>query len=191
MRALYLLRHSLTEANERRLYCGWADPPLSPAGRALAERLREERPLPGCELYASSGLRRADETLALLTGRETGLTLPDLREMSFGAFELHGYEELKGDAAYLAWIADESGAVACPGGESRAQFEARVLRGGAALLARPWDRALAVLHGGVVVRLMQAWFPGEARGFYDWQPAACHGYRVAFEGDAPRAFREI
>ena len=38
MRTLYLLRHSLTEANERRLYCGWTDLPLSPAGRALAEK---------------------------------------------------------------------------------------------------------------------------------------------------------
>jgi cysteine desulfurase/selenocysteine lyase len=33
MRALLLLRHSLTEANERRIYCGSTDSPLSERGR--------------------------------------------------------------------------------------------------------------------------------------------------------------
>lgn len=191
MRALILLRHSLTEANERRLYCGWTDLPLSPAGRALAEQLRTERTLPVCDSYVSSGLRRATETLDLLTGKTPDVLVPDLRESHFGAFELRTYEALKDDPDYLRWILDETGDVPPPGGESRNAFARRVRRGGAALLALPGESALAVLHGGVIARLMQAWFPGEGRGFYDWQPGACQGYRIEIAGGSPSSFSDI
>ena len=191
MRALYILRHSLTEANERRLYCGASDWPLSETGRALALRRREAMALPACELYVSSGLRRADETLALLAGREASVSLPDLQEMDFGAFEGLCYESLKADAAYLRWIEDETGEIACPGGESRDSFNARALRGGSALLAMKWHSALLICHGGVIVALMRAWFPQSPRGFYDWQPGPCAGYRIEFDGDMPTRFEEI
>lgn len=188
MRALYLLRHSLTEGNERRLYIGATDLPLSPAGVALAQARRAELDLPDYELYVTSGLRRADETLYCLTGRAPDVALPDLREMDFGAFEGRNYEHLKDDPNYSAWINDASGAVACPGGESREDFNARVQRSGASLLATPWRSALVITHGGVIVRLMADWFPGERRGFYDWQPEPCAGWRVRFDGIAPVDF---
>lgn len=191
MNALYLLRHSLTEANERRLYCGWTDLPLSAAGVGLALEARDARPLPRFDRCATSGLVRADETLRLLAGRDPDAVLPDLREMHFGSFEMLGYDDLKRDPDYLRWIDDGTGDVTCPGGESRSQFAERVLRGGRALLSLPGERALAVLHGGAIVALMCAWFPAEARGFYDWQPAPCRGYRVCIEGGIPASFEAI
>ena len=191
MNALILLRHSLTEANERRLYCGWTDLPLSEGGRALAEEVAQERALPACGCYVTSGMRRAEETLFLLTGRASDMQLPDLREMSFGRFEMHSYEQLRDDEDYLRWIGDEAGDVACPGGESRAQFKTRVLRGGEALLRLDADSALVVCHGGVIVNLMQAWFPGTQRNFYEWQPGACRGYRVQIEGGAPQKYEAL
>ena len=36
---ILLLRHGLTEANEKHLYCGSTDLPLSPAGRAALRRV--------------------------------------------------------------------------------------------------------------------------------------------------------
>lgn len=193
MRSLILLRHSLTEGNERRLYYGSTDLPLSPAGIALAEASARESPLPPCALYVTSGLRRADETLLLLTGRTPGLVLSDLREMEFGAFEMRGYEELKSDPDYQRWIADlmDEGRMPCPGGESQAQFQARVLRGGEELLRHDWQTALAVVHGGVIATLLAQWFPEEPRGFYDWQPAPCHGWRVEFDGAKSRSFQAL
>ena len=104
MSALFLLRHSLTEANERRLYCGWTDLPLSPGGQALCRDARAARPLPDCGHYVTSGLRRTEETLFLLTDHTPTLTLPDLREMHFGRFEMHSYEELKDDADYRRFL---------------------------------------------------------------------------------------
>ena len=191
MRTLYLLRHSLTEANERHLYGGSTDSPLTPAGRALAEARRRETPLPEAVLYASSGMARAEETLRLLTGHAPDLTLPGLREMAFGTFEMRGYDELKDDPAYVCWIEDQTGAIACPCGESANAFRARVLDAGSQLLARHEDSAVVVCHGGVIVNLMQAWFPGEDRSFYEWQPAACRGYRIVVTDGTATDFEAI
>ena len=62
---IVLLRHGLTEANEKHLYCGSTDLPLSPAGRAALRRL--EMPAPGTR-FISSGMRRCNETLEALFG---------------------------------------------------------------------------------------------------------------------------
>ncbi len=192
MRTLYMLRHSLTEANEKRLYSGATDLPLSPKGRAVAEAARKNRPLPVCDLYVSSGMKRADETLALMTGREADVAIPQLREMNFGRFELLDYETLKNDRDYVRWIEDADGLVRCPGGECTADFRARVLQGGEDLLAMEWNTACLVCHGGVIVNLMQAWFPLENKQFYEWQPAACGGWRISFENDStPVGFEAI
>jgi len=188
-----MLRHGITEGNERRLYYGLTDLPLSPAGRRQAEASRRARPLPDCQLCLTSGLRRTDETLLLLTGRVRDITLGELREMDFGAFEMHSYEELKDDPDYRRWIDDcmGPGVVCCPGGECQSAFQARVLRGGEALLSLDWQSMIAVLHGGVIANLMAHWFPGEPRNFFEWQPGPCAGWRVEFDGRMPVGFESI
>ena len=193
MRTLYLLRHSLTEGNERRLYYGATDLPLSDAGRALAKRRGGERPLPPCDLYVTSGMARADETLELLTGRRPDAVLPDLAEMRFGAFEMKSYAMLKDDADYQRWIRDcmGPGLMRCPGGESQSEFRARTLRGGEALVALSWTTALAVIHGGGIANLMGAWFPDAGKGFFDWQSGPCEGYVVRFDGGAAREYEVL
>ena len=95
MRALYLIRHSLTRANELRLYGGSTDIPLTEQGRAIA--IGRRGAIPDCEICVSSGMRRADETLALMTGRGPDLVLPGLKEMDFGAFEGRSADELADD----------------------------------------------------------------------------------------------
>lgn len=187
---LYLIRHSLTEANEKRLYSGATDLPLSPAGVAVAREAAGKLSLPAAAKALSSGMRRADETLALLTGRKAELTLPDLREMDFGAFELRGYDELRHDPAYIRWIEDAGETVRCPGGESTSEFRARALRGGEALLALGED-AVVVCHGGVIVALMQRWFPEARRAYYDWQPGPCGGWRVTVEAGRPAGYATL
>ncbi|MBR2798543.1 MAG: histidine phosphatase family protein [Clostridia bacterium] len=191
MRALYLLRHGMTEANERRIYCGRTDLPLSEGGRKQALEIAQSRSLPDCELYLSSGMARADETLFILTGHKADRVLPSLSEMDFGRFEMLGYDSLKRDADYLRWIGDGTGTVACPDGESTGAFRRRVLSAGEALLALSWESALVVCHGGVIVNLMGKWFPLEGRGFYEWQPAACGGWRVLFEQRRPIRFEPV
>ena len=189
MNTLYLLRHSLTEANERRLYGGSTDSPLTERGRALA--LARRGAVPPCDVCITSGMARATQTLLLMTGRQPDLVLPGLREMDFGAFEMQPYAVLKDIPEYIRWIEDDTGEVHCPGGENMNAFRARVLADGARLLALEKDTACVVCHGGVIVTLMGVWFPGIQRAFYEWQPAACRGYRIAVADGRPAAFEEV
>jgi alpha-ribazole phosphatase len=191
MNTLYLIRHSLTEANEKRLYCGKTDLPLSDKGRSVCHTLRDARPLPECELYVTSGMRRAEETLHLLSGRHADIVLPELKEMDFGLFEMRAYAELCAVPEYIRWIEDAQGDYPCPDGECVNAFRARVLRGGERLLRRKEKTALAVCHGGVIVQLMQSWFPNVERHFYEWQPQAGQGYRIAVSGSKPTEFDSI
>ena len=191
MNTLYLIRHSLTGANEKRLYCGKTDLPLSDKGRSVCRALRESRPLPECELYVTSGMRRAEETLQLLTSRHADLILPELREMDFGLFEMRSYAELCAVPEYIRWIEDIQGDYPCPDGECVNAFRTRALRGGELLLRRKENTALAVCHGGVIVQLMQSWFPNVERHFYEWQPQAGQGYRITVSGAKPTEFDSI
>jgi len=191
MRSLFLLRHGMTEANEKRVYCGSTDLPLSENGRAMAREIAAQRPLPACDLYVASGMARANETLKILTGRQPDRVLTSLSEMDFGRFEMLGYETLRHDDDYRRWISDADGIVPCPGGESTGAFRQRVLSGCAELLEIQWKTSLVVCHGGVIVNLMEKWFPLEKRGFYEWQPGACRGWRVLFDGSQPVRFEPV
>ena len=83
---VFLIRHGQTIANEQHLYCGSTDLPLSKAGReALASRPSIDV---GAARFITSGMRRCNETLALLFGGVPYEVMRDFREIDFGAFEL-------------------------------------------------------------------------------------------------------
>ena len=183
---LILLRHGQTEANERRLYCGSSDPELSPAGREALLRLRAERPIDTTGLVRiTSGMRRTDETMRILFDCAPDCTDFSLKEIDFGAFEGMDYERLKSVPEYQRWIADASGDLAPPGGESARAFRARVI----AATERLTEDSLIVTHGGVIAALMAHWFPEEARNRWDWQPDFGHGYEVSL--GVKRTYREL
>lgn len=178
---IHLIRHGHTEANAQKRYCGRTDIPLSPDGvaRLLALGAQGIYP-PACAFY-TSGMLRARQTLALLYGDVEATPLWELAEYDFGAFEMRRHEELLPDAAYIAWISDEGGEVACPGGESRLLYAQRVTRGFAHLLADMGKKGLrssaVVAHGGTIVHIMSSLFPDE-KDFYAWQPLPGHGYTL-------------
>ena len=189
---LYLIRHGLTEANLRRLYYGATDLPLCEEGiqgilAAKARGLYPDRA--GLKLY-TSGLLRTEQTLSLIYGDVPHEALPAWAEMDFGAFEMKSYEELKNNPDYIRWIEDESGELACPGGETNNQALARFTAGLKLLRERNQD-ALVITHGGVIARLMGRLFPGEPRHFYQWQPRAGEGYRIDWDHQGQVAFQVI
>ena len=115
---LILLRHGITEANEKRLYCGATDIGLSEKGKAALLLRKKETAYPeitGMRIV-TSGMKRCEETLALLYGDVPHETDPAFREMDFGAFEMRSYEEMKNDPAYLAWITGNNEKNVAPGG---------------------------------------------------------------------------
>lgn len=176
---LLLFRHGLTEANEKRLYAGRTNLPLSAAGREalLAPGLSGSLPpLTGFRVFTSGALR-CEQTLSLLYGEVPHGTLSAFREMDFGAFEMHSYAELKDDPRYIAWITGDNEKNETPGGESGLAMQKRVREAFGALLSRGEDVALFT-HGGVIACLMAMLFPAQGKNRYEWQPAPGHGYMV-------------
>lgn len=191
MNTLYLIRHSLTEGNERRLYYGATDLPLSENGRRLCRSLQGFLPLPEGVRFATSGMRRAEETLSLLFGDMPHEVYPDLREMEMGTFEMRGYDDLKDDPNYQAWLSDALGTFVIPGGESNQAVRDRTVGCVRRLAVSAADAMLIVCHGGVIAAIMHEFFRDPARSFFDWIPHACHGYAISFQNCQPSGWREI
>lgn len=188
---IHLIRHSLTEANEKWLYCGFSDLPLSPNGELLARHKALAAAYPdgeGCRFY-TSGLLRTDQTLRLLYGKVPFEVLPDLRELNFGAFELCSYDDLKETQAYQEWLKNGGETVPCPGGESGEDFKRRVLHAMEALLKR--GDAIVVSHGGVIAAVMAHYFLDERKGRYDWQPKPAEGYTLTVENGKPVSYHKV
>lgn len=172
---LILIRHGNTEANEKHLYCGSTDLPLSEAGRAALA----PRPLPDLPdlRIVTSGLLRCEQTLEALYGDVPHEQDPAFREMDFGVFEMRSYEQMKDEPVYQAWISGDNEANVCPGGESGNQMKARVLEGLTRLRADGRD-TLLVTHGGVIAAIMAYLFPEENKNRCQWQPVPGGGYIV-------------
>lgn len=172
---LILLRHGKTEANEKHLYCGSTDLPLSEAG-CVELALRKCPSIAGFRVL-TSGMKRCEETLAILYGDLPHETEPAFREMDFGAFEMRSYEEMKDDPAYNTWITGSNEANVTPGGESGNQMTARVLCGLERVIAKSTD-TLLVTHGGVIAAVMAHLFPDAGKNRYEWQPKPGGGYAI-------------
>lgn len=185
---LTLLRHGITEGNARRLYYGSADLPLLPEGVADLKARRTAGGYPEAAAYYTSGMRRTEQTFAILYGDRPHRPLPELREMDFGKFEMQSYEQLKDDPAYQKWITGDIEKNVCPGGESAEQVNRRALRAVRYLLSREED-AVCVIHGGVIGGLMALWFAGGGR--YSWTPLPGCGWQVTFENGIPTAYEKV
>lgn len=190
---IHLIRHGKTQANEKKLYCGATDLPLSEQGAAALATLKQQGIYPkDAKLFFTSGLLRTDETLKLLYGSVHREALPQLAEFRFGDFEMKSYEMLKTQADYQAWITDETGFVPCPGGDCKQDFTRRVMGGFELLMSKVQQAGtiLTVCHGGVIVSIMDFLFPG-IRHFYEWQPEPGRGYSIICTADGPQQYKTI
>lgn len=104
---IYLIRHGKTSANEKHLYCGSTDLPLSDAGK---EELRSIHYDIKNVRFLTSGMKRTDETLRILFGDVPYEVDPRFREVDFGTFEMHSYEELKDTPEYQTWLTGDNDA---------------------------------------------------------------------------------
>ena len=189
---IILIRHGKTDANERRLYCGSTDLPLSKNGVDGLMQLLSSHTYPDIAglRVCTSGMLRANQTLSAIYGCKEYDIIPVLRELDFGKFEMHSYDELKEDADYLAWITDDSGKTCCPGGESSAIFKKRVFEAFDELISSG-KSAVVVCHGGVIAEIMARLFPDSGKNFYEWQPSAGFGYTIGFSDGCPVSFSPV
>jgi len=176
---LILIRHGKTEANEKHLYCGSTDLPLSESGKSELIERKNTVKYPSIDGFRilTSGMRRCEETLIILFGDIPHDTDTAFREMDFGTFEMRSYEEMKNDPDYIAWITGDNEANVTPGGESGNQMTGRVIDGLTRLMGEGRD-TLIVTHGGVIAAIMTYLFAGENKNRYEWQPKPGGGYIV-------------
>lgn len=172
---IYLIRHGKTEANEKHLYCGNTDLSLSDVGKKELQNLQYD--IQNVR-FITSDMKRTNETLQILFGDVPYEVDSRFREMDFGIFEMHSYEELRDTPAYQTWLAGDNEANIPLGGESGAQMKERVM----AALSEIREDTCIIAHGGVIAAIMEHWFPDEDKNRYEWQPKPGHGYMI--KGDA-------
>jgi alpha-ribazole phosphatase len=180
-------------ANEKHLYCGLTDLPLSEHGGAVVLKNKLQGVYPKkADLYFTSGLVRTDQTLNIIYDSPHREVVSQLVEYDFGIFEMKGHEELKSRDDYNAWTIDKTGNVYCPSGESRKSFTKRVLEGFNLVReqAQEVETALVVCHGGVITCIMDYLFP-RIRNFYEWQPEPARGYMLMYDANGYCKYRAI
>ena len=192
---VHLLRHGKTQANEKKLYCGYTDLPLSENGVGELIALKNQGIYPpAADIYFTSGLLRTSQTLESIYGRVNQTPVPAIAEYNFGHFEMKSYEDLKHQAHYQAWITDETGDVSCPNGESKNQARARVLDGYAQIVETVRQAghksAMIACHGGTIVFIMEFLQPG-VKHFYEWQPQPGRGYSLLYGPEGLCTYKSI
>ena len=148
-----LIRHGRTAANDRGLYIGTTDLPLTDAGRSeLLDKL-DSFVYPKVERVYMSPLQRCTETAEILYPDRERKIAEEFAELNFGVFEGRAAEDLVGDPDYRAWL--KGGMEARPPqGESVAELCLRTFQGFHRILLEMMQeditRAALVTHGGVI-----------------------------------------
>ncbi len=162
-RRLIMIRHGETEGQSSIRYYGRTDLALSALGRAqmaaTRDALRGRHGVPSFAKIFSSPMRRALEGARLIAGAHAAVvTIDEFIEVDFGLFEGLTADEIRArhPREFERWNRDRLAPdYAYPGGESRAAFTARVVRGAARMVELLGHEssehgALLVAHRGVI-----------------------------------------
>ncbi len=159
---IHLIRHGLTEANEKGWYLGLTDLPLSPAGLADLLQKKEKALYPAATRFYTSPLMRCTQTLNTLYPNSVATEVDGLAECDFGRWDGKSAAELQDDPAFRAWITGDSQQI--PDGEDAADFQQRVMSAFESIVQevmRSGDTDTVICtHGGVIMLIMAAYaFP--------------------------------
>ncbi|NNC91615.1 MAG: histidine phosphatase family protein [Acidimicrobiia bacterium] len=160
-----VVRHGQSESNRSGLWQGQGDSPLSEEGRLQAGALAYRLDGHHYDLVVSSDLQRAVHTAEAL-GYEPEID-PTWRELDIGTWEGRAQEDVAADDPDTLAAVRRGEDVKLGGGESLAEFDARVGAAFETLQARldPDHRAMVVAHGGVIASLTR-YVLGQARSFW-------------------------
>lgn len=151
---LYLVRHGEVEESYHRIFGGRIDMGLSPRGALQAVSISDYFSPISLDAIYCSPMKRAQQTVApLLRNKDmTASTLDGLREMDFGDWTGHRWEEIqeKFGVSAFSWIDQiENGLV--PGAETGDSLRRRV---GPCLAqireSHPGGAVAVICHGGVI-----------------------------------------
>jgi broad specificity phosphatase PhoE len=151
LRRIVLIRHGNTVGNSHERFHGSGDVALSDEGREQVRAAGRRLATEVFDRVAASPLRRAWQSAALLSNGQPVLLVPEFREIDFGRWEGLTAEEIEAQdpVLYRAWR-EHADDFEFPGGERRAAFRERVVRGLAVLEHDGAENALVVAHRGVI-----------------------------------------
>ena len=165
--------------------------PLSPSGIEALLRLKKQNIYPPGDLFFTSKLNRAIQSAILLYGDVPITELEELNEYDFGIFEMKSFDEIKGEKAFIAWVNDDTGTIACPNGESQQAYVGRVLNGFNTVVCQAYETGsgsvVLLSHRGVIVRIMQHLFPALIED-YSIQPDNGHGYTINYSTEQQHSY---
>ncbi|MBO8176926.1 MAG: histidine phosphatase family protein [Bacillus sp. (in: Bacteria)] len=176
-----LLRHGLTEANVSKRYVGWSNPPLCQKGMECLFKTKSK--IPHYDTVISSDLARCTETANIYFPNQTIHYWKDLRELNFGEWENHTFEDLQSDPLYKEWVANPE-ITRPPGGETFADFRHRmngvIDRLYQFMIEKEVFHVAIVSHGGVL-RYWLTQFHPEQKSFWDWKVRHGAGYEFVWK----------
>lgn len=151
LRRIVLVRHGETDGESSVRFHGSRDVGLAAAGRTAMKRVASQLGAEPFDRVVASPLRRSWQSAWIASRGAQVSLMPEFREVNFGRWEGMTREEIQASdpVLYEDWQSGADG-FEYPGGEARADFKARVLRGLEALLASDARSALLVLHKGVI-----------------------------------------
>lgn len=178
MLKMYMIRHGKTYGNTQGRYIGITDEPLLPEEAADLEQYS----LGTVDRVFASPRKRCLETAAILFPGQEITVVEEFAECDFGEFENKNYQELSGNPNYQRWV-DSGGTLEFPGGEGRAQFQARCIAGLETVvqeaLENQWEQVALVVHGGTIMSILEAYgFPHQ--DYYGWHVGNAEGYQIRF-----------
>ena len=152
-----VLRHGMTEANEKGVYIGSTDLPLSDKGAAELAAKADEYDYPRVHRVYSSPLRRCTETAEILFPDTELCTVDDLRELNFGEFENKSIDELAKRRDYNDWLRGGKDARP-PKGESLEEMTARTYTGLHNVIMDMMESGLThcalITHAGIISNML-------------------------------------
>jgi broad specificity phosphatase PhoE len=157
LRRIVMLRHGETVGNSSVRFHGKGDVALSDAGRSQMQAAGRHLVGEVFDLVVASPLRRSWEGAGLVTGGCAPIRLENgFREIHFGRWEglSAGEIEVRDPMLYREWQERAAG-FEFPGGELRADFQARVMRAFERIATSGAASALFVGHKGVIRTLAE------------------------------------
>lgn len=175
---IHLIRHGMTEGNQKGLYIGRTDLPVTTDGINTLRQLRTAYVYPAAALFYSSPMLRCRQTLEVVYPDAAYTIVPGLVECDFGEFEGKTAAELENDPDFAAFLA---GTGSPRGGEDTPSFLQRSVvafhQTVKDVLTKGETDAVICTHGGVIMAIMEA-VCLERREFYEWSCGNGEGYTL-------------
>jgi alpha-ribazole phosphatase len=177
------MRHGATQANQKGVYCGGTDLPLTRKG--IEEVKKTSRKLAGLSIgrvYCSEALR-ARHTARLAAGGLETIFLASLREMDFGSFEGLCANDIqaKMPEAWQTYMDNWAG-FTFPGGDNIRQYIAKAADTVSGIIgANDGNSVLVVSHKGWILSALSHLLHGGAAHIfrYDIRPAGFAKVRIS------------